>query len=214
MSHIATPQFYDSISADLKILSASGYIIYTEWVWMGTQVNQERFDRLLGVKMTHSLYSTLAGSIGLVAQGSGLYTGIPAWSLQNGDISIDTIISLIGTGNQVPESTPIDLENELRNITERTDNFLFGPLIRAFLNFLLRSGGDIDLPMETLPGKLYHTILYERNLHLVNAIEASDQKNIVLVYGALHFEGIYSLLRSHDPKWSISSIKPLYPYSY
>ncbi len=181
---------------------------------MGTQVNQERFDRLLGVKMTHSLYSTLAGSIGLVAQGSGLYTGIPSRSLQNVDISIDTIISLIGTGNQVPESIPIDLENELRNITERTDNFLFGPLIRAFLNFLLRNGGDIDLPMETLPGKLYHTILYERNLHIVNAIEASDQKNIVLVYGALHFEGIYSLLRSHDPKWSISSIKPLYPYSY
>ena len=128
-------------------------------------------------------------------------------------MNIDEIVSRIGTGTIIPESSPVDLEHELSNIENHRGNFLFEPLIRAFLNFLLRNGGDID-PALNPATKLADVIIHDRNHHIVETLRSSDQKRIVLVYGALHFEGIYAGLQTLDPKWKILSIEPFYPYAY
>ncbi len=134
--------------------------------------------------------------------------------MQNVDISIDTIISLIGTGVNLPLDSPIDIEDDLRNISQNQNAVLFNPLIRAFLNFILKNGGDIDIGTTLTGDRLSHAIIHDRNAHIVDTLKQSDQNNFVLIYGALHFEGIYSLLRAGDQNWKIISVEPLYPYAY
>ena len=134
--------------------------------------------------------------------------------MQNVDISIDTIISLIGTGVNLPLDSPIDIEDDLRNISQNQNAVLFNPLIRAFLNFILKNGGDIDIGTTLTGDRLSHAIIHDSNAHIVDTLKHSDQNNFVLIYGALHFEGIYSLLRAGDQNWKIISVEPLYPYAY
>lgn len=56
-------------------------------------------------------------------------------------------------------------------------------------------------------------VLHKRNEHIVDTlISQQEGTGIVLVYGALHFQGVYSLLRANDPSWHIDSIEPRYPY--
>ncbi len=61
--------------------------------------------------------------------------------------------------------------------------------------------------------ELFMAILHDRNVHIVSTLEADNHTHFVLIYGALHFQGIYDLLKTHDPNWKIISIEPLYPYS-
>ncbi len=56
-------------------------------------------------------------------------------------------------------------------------------------------------------------ILRKRNEHVVDTlIREKSASGVVLVYGALHFQGMYDLLLARDPSWHIDSIEPRYPY--
>lgn len=87
------------------------------------------------------------------------------------------------------------------------------PLMRSVLSALLKNNQSLDTLGLGLNPILAEAILDQRNQHIVDTLLVSDQKKIILVYGALHFEGIYALLQAHDPRWNILSIEPMYPYS-
>jgi hypothetical protein len=42
-----------------------------------------------------------------------------------------------------------------------------------------------------------------RNKKISDAIDASVNKNIYIVYGSRHFEGVFKNLEKSDPKWAI-----------
>lgn len=86
--------------------------------------------------------------------------------------------------------------------------------MRSMLNFFLKNDGSIDTLTSGFPPQVFNAILHDRNAFIVKKLEADSQKNIVLVYGAMHFQGIYDLLKSHDPNWKILSVESLYPYSF
>ena len=213
MSHIAFPHFYDRVNKDLQILSHSGSIVYTEWVLPGTPVNRDRFDALLGIKMTGTLYAKFASTLGLQAQDQRLYTGVLSGSIENVDISIDDIMKLVGTGIVTPIREPLDIEAELSSVDFSNQWFLLSPLLRAVLNYSIKNDGSLESMAELLSPELFTAILHDRNVHIVSRLEADTHSHFALVYGALHFQGIYTLLRSHDSNWKILSISPLYPYS-
>lgn len=48
------------------------------------------------------------------------------------------------------------------------------------------------------------TILNDRNQVIVDAINKSENKKIFVVYGALHFPGVYSELKKNDIRWRIT----------
>ncbi len=214
MSHIATPRFYSQVREGLIELTASWYMVYAEWVRPGTAENQERFDKLLGIKMTKTLYSNFSTLFGLVSQNDDLYEGIAPWNIQNVDISLDDIMGLIGTGTRIPEVSPVDIEAELAMLQWSEKWPLLAPFMRSVLNFLLKNEGSIDVFASGFPSEVFNTILHDRNEYIVATLESDSHKNIVLVYGALHFQGIYDLLRSHDSNWRILSVEALYPYSF
>ena len=86
--------------------------------------------------------------------------------------------------------------------------------MRSMLNFFLRNNSSLDSLASGFSPEVFDVILHDRNAFIVKTLEADTQKNIVLVYGALHFQGIYDLLKTHDPKWKILSVESLYPYSF
>lgn len=59
---------------------------------------------------------------------------------------------------------------------------------------------------------LRDAILSQRNKHVVDTLLVDEKTQIVILYGALHFEGIYELLRADNPQWKITSIEAYYPY--
>ena len=61
--------------------------------------------------------------------------------------------------------------------------------------------------------QLMDVLLHSRNAHIVDTLyKETNGSGVVLVYGALHFQGVYELLRARDPSWRVDSIEPRYPY--
>ena len=79
--------------------------------------------------MGSGLYDSFAHIIGLEAQNQSIYKNVPKEQLQNVDISIDDIVSLIGTGS-IPPTPPIDLESELRAFSKEHPTAFLGYVIR------------------------------------------------------------------------------------
>lgn len=70
-----------------------------------------------------------------------------------------------------------------------------------------------DLFNDSSTKKMMSVILHRRNEPIVEYIQKNSQKNIAIVYGALHFDGILSRLRQYDPSWKITSLEVFTPYS-
>lgn len=50
---------------------------------------------------------------------------------------------------------------------------------------------------------IFSVILDDRNLHIVNAIESREDEKIFIIYGLMHFEWVYDILKKRDPNWEI-----------
>lgn len=213
MSHIATPYFYDLVSQDLQTLTASGYQIYSEWVRSGSQENEKKFQTLLGIALTKHTYNDIASRIGMEAQSASLFRGIASWAIENVDVSIDDIMTIIGTGKTLESQPPVDIVSEFSLLPNVWENALFSYIVRGMLNIALKISSSSDILLSRLDPSLMSAILDSRNVHIVDTYTRSSQKKSIFLYGALHFEGIYRLLREKDPKWNIIDFRPIYPYS-
>ena len=80
--------------------------------------------------------------------------------------------------------------------------------MNASLRYSLSSDGLLDM----LDEKTVEALLDKRNRIVVDTFLENDTKNAVFLYGALHFDGMYALLKSKDARWKIESHEPLYPY--
>lgn len=115
MSHIATPEFYTSKRQAISTLAQNGYTILFEGVKPGTPENQALFNQSIGFDFTPTLYSEIANIIGLQSQDNKmLFDGISTGSLVSVDLSIDDIISLMGTGNIASTGQTMNMESDLQ----------------------------------------------------------------------------------------------------
>lgn len=215
MSHIATPRFYETIHRDIRSLVGSGYIAYVEWVAPGKKENQDQFDTMLGIKLNTGTYTTMANIIGMVAQNNSLFSWIKKEAIKNVDISIDDIVSLTAswkTLSQIHTSAPVDIEAELASFSSLTHNQVFSYIVRSIMNFSLKNNDSLDLIASGIDPDLMDTILTKRNSHVVNDFLKGKDQKVIFLYGGLHFQWMYELLKARNPKWKILSIEPRYPY--
>ena len=167
----------------------------------------------MGIELTKDTYRDIAAHIGMQAQGSTLFGTIASGSIQNVDISIDDIMTLVGSGKTLPSRSPLDISQELSNISSGTGSTLFHYIIRGILNASLRlESSEANMLPESLDPDLMHALLEARNAHIVDTYERDTDQKTVFLYGALHFRGIYALLRERDPMWDIVSFELRYPY--
>lgn len=102
---------------------------------------------------------------------------------------------------------------EFKSLRDTSNNaWALSYIFRSILNASIRYSLSPDAMFETLGPETMQALLDRRNQKVVDTHSEKDTKNSVFLYGALHFEGIYSLLKSRDPRWRIVSHEPIYPY--
>lgn len=192
----------------------SGYIFYVEWVRSGSLENQKKFEQMLGMKFESDTYIDLADSLGMTAQDESLFDGIGKKQLKNVDISIDDIVTLSLSGGSMlsGEAIPVDMSAELAKIPLRWEGTLFAYMMRSLMNLTLKYTSSLDISSLGMDPRLFDTIVEKRNKYVVDSYIASGHQKVVFLYGALHFQGMYDLLRRSNPDWNILTLEPLYPY--
>lgn len=60
--------------------------------------------------------------------------------------------------------------------------------MRSMLSYFLRNEGNIDSMMSGFSPEVFDTILHDRNAYIVERFFSDTRRDIVLVYGALHFQ--------------------------
>ncbi|NRH21104.1 hypothetical protein HOO68_03605 [Candidatus Gracilibacteria bacterium] len=218
MSHIATPEFYTNKKEAIAALAQSGYTIIMEGVKPGTPENQALFNQSIGFDFTPTLYSEIANIIGLQSQDNKmLFEGINTGSLVSVDLSIDEIISLMGTGIVTSTGEVVDIESEIQKtlsaLTSR-ERIFTGWIARGFMNWSLKQSDDMTSVLTSGSGaQLFTTIIDRRNDKIIEYIQGHPDQNIAVVYGALHFNGVYEALQRANPTWKMKQIKKYTPYN-
>lgn len=140
-------------------------------------------------------------------------------SLVSVDVSIDEIMTIMGTGELVTvsgETSPVNIESELMNLQNISihDKIFAGHVVRALMNLALKEIASIEniISIKTAP-HLFDAILTKRNENIANYIETHPTKDIAVVYGGLHFEGVFSMLQKADTNWKIVDIRSYTPYN-
>lgn len=80
------------------------------------------------------------------------------------------------------------------------------------MNLSLRYSLSSDGLFDILDPATVDALLSRRNQIVVDSYMKNRDSKSVFVYGALHFDGIFSLLKSQDPRWKVETLTPIYPY--
>lgn len=161
----------------------------------------------------------MADLIGLSSQDNKeLYLGISTGSLINIDLSIDDIVKLMGTGSLTAKTSSIgDVESEILRMMPNMnyqEKIFIAWMARGFLNWSLKQTEDINIIIASSDKvKLFETIIGRRNDKIVEYIITHPKEKIAVVYGALHFNGVYESLQKIDKNWKTIDIKNSTPYS-
>lgn len=87
-------------------------------------------------------------------------------------------------------------------------------MARGFLNWSLKQAEDINIIIASSDqSKLFETIIDRRNDKIVEYIITHPKEKIAVVYGALHFNGVYEALQKRDKNWKTIDIKNSTPYN-
>jgi hypothetical protein len=216
MSHIATSEFYIDKRSTLQSLSASGYTILMEWVQSGSIESEAKLSQALWFELTPTLYATISDIVWLEAQDSAfLYRDIPKWQLKSVDISIDTLVGYLSGSSMEDQSvSPLDLERDMLNTTmSPREKALIAYIYRGILNLSLKNTDTMtDTISLGVSPDLMNAILDKRNQKIIEYIQSNPQKNIVVVYGGLHTNGIMASLQESSPTWKILQYSRHTPY--
>lgn len=218
MSHIAMSGFYMDANSHIRSLSDDGYTILVEWVRPGTPESQDIFDGYMGFQFTDDLYDQLALLMWMEAQDNTiLYAWVDTGSLVSVDLSLDDITALLTSGSGTTASGSVPdigtIFHEILPTLSPQEHTLIRYSSRALMNWSLRNSHDIQTAILAWEkAELFSVILDKRNESIIRYVQEHPGEKIAIVYGALHFNGIYEWLQRLSPDWKIVSIKPKYPY--
>ncbi|PID84167.1 hypothetical protein CSB09_02725 [Candidatus Gracilibacteria bacterium] len=216
MSHIATPGFYTQKKEQIRELVKKDYHFLLEGVKPGSQESVQQFNKYMGMKFDERLYPGIAKFLHMAAQADNLYEEIPESHAHFTDMSLDTLVSQLKEKNVKEAQNPFDMHSfveQMQSASNEYEKDFNRFIIISTLNFTLKNQ-DILLK-SSLQDENYEfikTILDGRNTPIIDYIVQNTDKNIAILYGALHFDGVFSGLKAHDPKWSIKQIHSYTPY--
>lgn len=217
MSHIGSPEFYQQIQENIRSVKEENFVYFYEWVKPGTPENTQAFHQAIGIEFDAELYKNFSQLYGVVAQDNRIFL----WLINNNDYNIDLSLDQIMeryreiSSEETYSAVPVDINSEiLSTLSQLRENQLrvLRYINRGILNFMIKSENIQQLLTDTFSNpELFWVILDDRNRVLADAIILSEEDNIYVTYGLLHFKGVLELLQKNDPNWSIISQKDLSP---
>ncbi len=203
MIHIASEEFYTDIYNDMQNLIGQEYVFFYEGVKPGSEESLRKLSTLMGIEVSPTMYDTVAKMADVSLQDTDDFLGIiPSINV---DLTSDEIIEL-AEKNTIPAAT-IDTTT-LEKIEKMLPNFndnqrkIVRILGRSMITLLVRSYTDPAL-QKTLYAQMpiMQIIIDGRNRYLADTIIASPAKNIYIHYGAMHYNGVLTLLQRQDARW-------------
>lgn len=220
MIHIASPDFYEQVRANIENAKIEGAVYYFEWVKPGSKENQEKFNKALGVEFNEDLYRNMSKVYGVVAQDNMLFLNQVNDLDFNVDVSLDEIVSEYeklqsGSTTEHHIKPPVDISNQIvEELAGRSEKelALINYINQGLLNFISKSDALQKVIADNFANQeLFHVILNHRNEVVAEKIINSDHNYIYATYGELHFNWILKILKEHDPKWKITETKEFFP---
>lgn len=211
MSHIANPDFYSRVVSDLIEAKTRWYVLYYEGVLPGSQENHKNFNKALWVELEADTYTHFSKLYWVVHQDNNDFLWHVNDKDYNIDISIDDIMMMYEVvqaewseqNSQLPADLSSDVLTLLSDLNKR-ELALLRYVNRGILSFIIKSDALRNSITNQLGNKeLFSIILNKRNEHLVDEIIARWDRKIFILYGMMHFDGVYDLLRENDPNWKI-----------
>ena len=210
MAHIASPEFYKNVQERVyKHLSQSGTVVYYEWVKSGSASGNIKLKQILNTDLSE-FYDNIAIHAWLVSQTES--NTLTANDREyNVDLSSDEIVHLYEerkTKNNPSNDQSMqvlfpdeDLGNlsQLLQVQNDREKQLQILLLRAMFSLSTRHQAFFGQELIGWWDPFFDTILIDRNQHVVNTIKKWQDKDILILYGSLHMQGIIDLLRSADP---------------
>lgn len=182
--------------------------------------SHNRVNELMGFNFSEMGYGRVASVFGLTEQTEALYDGVNPEQIKNVDLSLDKVIELVGTGSvQDVELSSNDLDEILAKLELLNDRqkVVVHQIVLSILNFFIKISDEISAigasqADKNIQTKFMNVILVERNKPIAEEIIANPDKNYAVVYGALHFNDVYDLLKQNDASWNITKVEPFLPY--
>lgn len=217
MSHIASQSFYTYVRDDIFKAKKDGFVLYFEGVRPGSEENMNKFNSALGVELEPGTYDKLSELYGIVAQDNSYFLWLVNNKDYNIDLSIDEIIEIYEAKKELSATSDRNLlwsgsvlSSEMQNIdayindmSEREISFL-RYINQAFMNMIIKNESIRTIIMKAVWNEdIFTVILDDRNAHLVKSINDNPKKDIFIIYGLMHFDGVYELLKQSDSRWEI-----------
>lgn len=221
MSHIWSENYYNEVKQNIIKEKENWYVLFYEWVQWWTEENADDFNKALWIKFEKDLYDNLSKLYGLVNQDQREFLWLINDKDYNVDISIDEIMKLYNAkisdkkGYMEEQKETIDVNKMIIESLSSLNDKKLKILVyinRWILNFIIKSEETRDLISNNFWNKnLFSVILEERNKILTDEIIKNENKKIYVMYGLMHFEGVFEILKSNNPNWKIEKIENLYP---
>lgn len=218
MSHIWSQTFYDEVKKDIGIAKKDGFILFYEGVKPWSEESIKEFNEAIWVEFSPDLYKNFSKLYWVDHQKNPEFFWIINDKDFNIDLDINTIMSIyrektwsidIETskrGEQQVADISRDIIDQLSNLSEK-ELAVMRYVNKSVLNFIIKNAGVRNKMLEAFGNQdLFSVILDERDAHLVDNLLSSEASNIFVMYGMMHFDGVYKLLQEKDSQWKIQSI--------
>lgn len=211
MVHIWSENFYERVSKNLKKYKEEWFIHFFEWVKPGKPESQQEFNKIMWVKFDAGLYENMSKLFWVTFQDyNKIINPFSQTKDINIDISMDEIIEeykkIKKTDNNPKHVVDYKVIWDFLNKLNEKELKFTVYLSRSFLNMMIWNKEFLQQLTEAWNKEIFEVILWSRNKVLVDAIVNSNEKNIYVTYGLLHFDWVYKLLQEKDPNWKIEKI--------
>ena len=216
MSHIGSEEFYNWVIETIRENKIRGAVLYYEGVWPGSDENSEDFNKAIWIDFTPWLYENFSKLYGVRSQDNNEFLNIENNLDYNIDLNLDQIMDLYKAKTQSEEikSPPLLANGEVqdlnKDVIERLSSLsqkqltLLKYINQGLLNFMIKHEWLRNFLVAKLANQdIFTVILEDRNKHLVQELLIRNDEKVIILYGLMHFNWVYDLLKQQDSSWEI-----------
>lgn len=216
MSHIGSEDFYQSVIKNIQKNKESGAVLYYEGVWPWSEKNIWDFNTALWINFAPWLYDNFSKLYGVRAQDNSEFLDIINNLDYNIDLNLDNVMDLyrekIWTGATkkswlLGDGKVHDLNEEViqkLSLLSPKELVVLRYINQGLLNFMIKHESLRNFLISKLANQdIFSVILDDRNTHLTQEILIRKDKKIIILYGLMHFEWVFNLLKQQDNSWEI-----------
>ena len=216
--HIWTAKYYSQLLSSLKHSKENWYVLYYEWVVIDDDKKADKFNTALWVNFGASFYESFSKLYWLEHQDNSIFMEV----VNDKDFNVDIPISKVIDIYEQKYWEIIYDESKILNVTDvmiqrlasmkEHQLLLLRTIFKSSINFMVKHDNIQSQIVKLLQlNRIIDIILEERNDYLANYILNSDDKNIHVMYGKLHFKWVLERLQKADPRWKVVGYVDAYP---